>query len=111
MIRPACLLAALFAAFPVVASLNEDDLLPIDEAFALTAQADATDLRLHWRIADGYYLYRHRIAVKAVTADVVLDEPVLPEGPCVDVDEGARWRTAHSKPWLKIVSPVGQAPA
>ncbi|MFB9068249.1 protein-disulfide reductase DsbD family protein [Pseudofulvimonas gallinarii] len=80
MIRPACLLAALFAAFPVVASLNEDDLLPIDEAFALTAQADATDLRLHWRIADGYYLYRHRIAVKAVTADVVLDEPVLPEG-------------------------------
>ena len=57
-----CLLAV--AAFPALA-INEKDLLPVDQAFVLTAQApERGRIALHWKIADGYYLYRHRIAVR-----------------------------------------------
>ena len=46
------------------AAVDESDLLPVDQAFALTATAPTRDrIELHWKIADGYYLYRHRIAV------------------------------------------------
>lgn len=59
-------LAALLAALPVLAA-TESDLLPVDQAFVLTASAPTRDrIELHWKIADGYYLYRHRTAVKAV---------------------------------------------
>ncbi len=58
-------LAALLAALPAVAA-DESDLLPVDKAFALTASAPSRDrIELRWKIADGYYLYRHRTAVKA----------------------------------------------
>ncbi|MBN6150824.1 protein-disulfide reductase DsbD [Xanthomonas sp. AmX2] len=57
-----CLLAC--AAFPALA-ISEKDLLPVDQAFALTAQApERGRIELRWKIADGYYLYRHRIAVR-----------------------------------------------
>ena len=57
-----CLLAA--AAFPALA-VDEKDLLPVDQAFALSARApERGRIELHWKIADGYYLYRHRIAVR-----------------------------------------------
>ena len=46
-------------------AVSEADLLPVDEAFALTASAPSRDrIELSWRIADGYYLYRHRITVQ-----------------------------------------------
>ncbi len=52
-------LLALVAA-PSLAA-DPDDLLPVDEAFALTATAPSRDrIELEWKIADGYYLYRHR---------------------------------------------------
>ncbi|WP_140909266.1 protein-disulfide reductase DsbD family protein [Cognatiluteimonas lumbrici] len=52
-------LLALVAA-PSLAA-DPDDLLPVDEAFALTASAPSRDrIELEWKIADGYYLYRHR---------------------------------------------------
>ena len=55
---------ALFAA-PAVA-IDEADLLPVDEAFALGADAPAAgSIAIRWKIADGYYLYRHRISVQA----------------------------------------------
>ena len=60
----ACLLALLASAPPAWA-IDESDLLPVDEAFALTASAPQRDrIALAWRIADGYYLYRHRISVE-----------------------------------------------
>ena len=47
-------------------AVDESDLLPVDEAFALGARAAGPDrIALQWRIADGYYLYRHRISVVA----------------------------------------------
>src|SRR5690606_36923333 len=40
-------------------------LLPVDEAFVLRAEATGPDrIELSWAIADGYYLYRHRMGVE-----------------------------------------------
>jgi thiol:disulfide interchange protein len=44
------------------AAVDIDDLLPVDEAFVLQARAvSAAEVELAWTIADGYYLYRHRM--------------------------------------------------
>jgi len=59
-------IALAFAAMPASAAIDPDDLLPVDDAFALRAEASSPDrIEISWRIADGYYLYRHRIAVQA----------------------------------------------
>lgn len=57
--------------------------LPVDEAFSLSAEraSDGT-ARLRWRIADGYYLYRDRIAVKSATGEAL--EVDLPRGETKD---------------------------
>ncbi|HRF84757.1 MAG TPA: protein-disulfide reductase DsbD family protein, partial [Pseudoxanthomonas sp.] len=58
-------LAALLAAAPALA-VDDSDLLPVDQAFVLSASAPDRDrIEVRWKIADGYYLYRHRTAVKA----------------------------------------------
>ena len=62
------LLGLLFAflAAPSAAAVDESDLLPVDQAFALQVRAPAPDrIELQWKIADGYYLYRHQTRVRA----------------------------------------------
>ena len=57
----------LFIALPA-AAIDESDLLPVDEAYVLSAEATAADtVRIRWKIADGYYLYRHRTSVQTLT--------------------------------------------
>ena len=64
-------LCALFAlgaatAAPAMAAIDEADLLPVDDAFVLSAEAAAPDaIAIRWKIADGYYLYRHRTSAQA----------------------------------------------
>ncbi|MBD9478913.1 protein-disulfide reductase DsbD [Pseudoxanthomonas sp. PXM02] len=49
-------------------AITQDDLLPVDEAFVLTATAPTRDrIEIRWKITDGYYLYRHRTGVEADT--------------------------------------------
>lgn len=63
--RGAALCALLWLALPAFA-LDEKDLLPVDQAFALTASAPKRgQIQLQFKIAPGYYLYRHRTSVKA----------------------------------------------
>ncbi|HDS0950647.1 TPA: protein-disulfide reductase DsbD [Stenotrophomonas maltophilia] len=63
--RGAALCALLWLALPAFA-LDEKDLLPVDQAFALTATApERGQIQLQFKIAPGYYLYRHRTSVKA----------------------------------------------
>jgi thiol:disulfide interchange protein len=58
----------LSAALPVAAAIDESDLLPVDQAYVLSAEATAADtVRIRWKIADGYYMYRHRTSVQAIT--------------------------------------------
>ncbi|MBV6793366.1 protein-disulfide reductase DsbD family protein [Xanthomonas euvesicatoria] len=71
---------AVLAPSPAQAAVTEADLLPVDQAFALSATADSRDrIALHWKIAPGYYLYRHRISVKAGKG-FAAGELALPEG-------------------------------
>ena len=73
-------LAALFLA-PAVQAVDESDLLPIDEAFALTAEAtDRGRIEFRWDIAPGYYLYRHRTGVELAEGGFKANPLELPEG-------------------------------
>jgi thiol:disulfide interchange protein DsbD len=63
--RVAALCALFVVSLPALA-VSEKDLLPVDEAFGLSAQArDRDRIEISWKIAPGYYLYRHRTTVKA----------------------------------------------
>jgi thiol:disulfide interchange protein len=59
---------------------NETDFLPPDVAFRVTAGVEGNLVRVRWVIADGYYLYRQKIAIKAESPDLFLEAPMLPTG-------------------------------
>jgi thioredoxin:protein disulfide reductase len=59
---------------------NESDFLPPDAAFRVSARLDGNVVRVRWIIADGYYLYRRRIDIKAESPDLVIAAPMLPQG-------------------------------
>lgn len=73
-------LAALSFAAPALA-VDEADLLPIDEAFALTATAtERGRIELNWVVADGYYLYRHRMGAEVLSPGFKANPLELPDG-------------------------------
>src|SRR5690606_16410329 len=72
---------ALFAGTSHAQAIDESQLLPVDEAFALQAIAPQRDrVELSWAIADGYYLYRHRISVEVQDTGFGAGELQLPDG-------------------------------
>ena len=74
-------LAACAAQAQAQAQVSPDELLDADQAFRLQASApDRQTMRLHWDIAEGYYMYRHSLEVRAVTEEVELGEPAIPSG-------------------------------
>ncbi len=83
MIRLIALLALWLALpfAPARAAVDESDLLPIDEAFALQARAtERGRIEFTWTIADGYYLYRHRTKVAAVDSSFKTNPLQMPPG-------------------------------
>ncbi|WP_297832087.1 protein-disulfide reductase DsbD [Thermomonas sp.] len=59
------LAAALLFAAALPAVAQDAELPPVDQVFVLSAQATARDrIEVRWKIADGFYLYRHRTSVK-----------------------------------------------
>jgi thiol:disulfide interchange protein len=83
MILVRLLLAALLglSLTPARAAIDPDDLLPVEEAFALKAIAvERGRIEFDWRIAEGYYLYRHRLAVQPVDAAFKFNPLELPDG-------------------------------
>ncbi len=59
-------LLVLALAIPSALAISEADLLPVDQAFQLQAHAVGRDrIELDWKIAPGYYLYRHRTSASA----------------------------------------------
>ena len=49
---------------PARAAIDPSELPPVDSVFVLSASADARDrISVDWKIADGFYLYRHRTKV------------------------------------------------
>jgi len=77
--RLASLLALLCLALPAAAA-DDSGLLPVDQAFVLTAEATDQGIALHWKIADGYYLYRHRTSVNAEGAGFKPGTLQMPDG-------------------------------
>src|SRR5258708_13526402 len=59
---------------------NETDFLPPDVAFRVAAQVEGNVLKVRWVIADGYYLYKQKIEVKAESPDLAVSAPQLPVG-------------------------------
>ncbi|HET8943110.1 MAG TPA: protein-disulfide reductase DsbD [Rudaea sp.] len=78
------LLALLFASLGIVGIAHADDqdnLLPVEQAFQVSAKAiDRTSVGLDFKIAPDYYLYRGRIKTKAADANTTLGELKLPFG-------------------------------
>ena len=75
---------ALFVlALPAVSAhaVDEADLLPVDQAFALSASATSRDrIEVQWKVAEGYYLYRHRTSVEVDGAGFTGAQLQLPKG-------------------------------
>lgn len=59
---------------------NEGDFLDPDMAFKADFKVDGGVLRVRWVIADGYYLYRQRMAVEAAGPDLEVGPASFPEG-------------------------------
>lgn len=60
---------------------NQNDFLPPDEAFRFGPGMERADsVSLTWIIAEGYYLYKHRIQVSTDTPGIQLGELQLPKG-------------------------------
>lgn len=77
------LLLALMSLVPAGAraALTEADLLPVDQAYQLSAKAVGTDrVEFSWKIAPGYYLYRHRTSVAVVGGGFAAGALQMPAG-------------------------------
>jgi thioredoxin:protein disulfide reductase len=59
---------------------NETDFLPPDVAFRVGSGLDNQAVRIRWVIADGYYLYKQKIEVKAESPDLIVGVLQLPRG-------------------------------
>jgi thiol:disulfide interchange protein DsbD len=68
----------------------EQELLPADDAFQLLAEVvDGNRIRLSWRIAPEYYLYRQKFAVQSQSPEVSLASYEIPAGkPKLDAEFG-----------------------
>lgn len=66
---------------PLAAAVDEQDFLPAEQAFKLSANAlSATSVELNWDIADGYHLYRDKTKFQAQTESIGLGQAQLPDG-------------------------------
>ena len=58
-----------------------DEPLPVEQAFRFrTELEDPFTLKVSWRIAPGYYLYRHTLGAETSSTSVQLARPTLPPG-------------------------------
>jgi thiol:disulfide interchange protein len=59
---------------------NETDFLPPDVAFRVAARVEGNVLKVRWVIADGYYLYKQKLEVRAESPDLTVGALDLPPG-------------------------------
>jgi thioredoxin:protein disulfide reductase len=59
---------------------NDTDFLPPDVAFRIGATVEGNQIKVRWVIADGYYLYKQKIEVRAESPDLIVSTPQLPSG-------------------------------
>lgn len=62
-------------------TIYADDVLPPDEAFALTVNVkNKNTLLLSWDIADQHYLYQQKFQFASATTGITLGQPIFPAG-------------------------------
>ena len=62
-------------------ALADEELLPPDQAFKISAKAVTFDqLEISWEIAEGYYLYQNKMQFKSKTEHIQKVTPVFPAG-------------------------------
>jgi thiol:disulfide interchange protein DsbD len=61
-------------------ALSNEDLLPPEQAFRVSAKIESDEALVGFDIADGYYLYRQKFKFASKTSGVDLGEPVFPRG-------------------------------
>jgi thiol:disulfide interchange protein DsbD len=83
---------------------NDQDFLPPEVAFRVSAQVDGGQVRVRWLIADGYYLYRAKIQILAESPDSVIGTPELPPG--ILVDDANFGRQAIYRQQVEVSAPV-----
>jgi len=78
----ATLCALLALAFALAGhAADEDNLLPVEQAFQVEAKAlDRSTVRISFKIADDYYLYRERLKTKSTDAAISFGALDLPAG-------------------------------
>ena len=74
------ILCLLVLSMPATAQVAEDDLLPPDQAFAISASLEGDTAVVRWQIADEYYMYRHALGFSAASDGFTTGEPLVPEG-------------------------------
>ncbi|NBC23510.1 MAG: protein-disulfide reductase DsbD [Gammaproteobacteria bacterium] len=72
------LLAAAYA--PPAAALSPEDLLRPEQAFRYQVEDTGEALLVRWNVEPGYYLYRQKLGIETDTAEILLGDPVLPDG-------------------------------
>lgn len=79
--RSLLVLVAMLGLASLAHAQSDDDLLPVDQAFKLSAKIEQPGkIALHWEIAPDYYLYRTRIKAKTAQAGLTLGDLDLPAG-------------------------------
>jgi thioredoxin:protein disulfide reductase len=73
-----CLLPLLFGAS--LARAADDDFLPPDQAFTFSASEEPGTVNVHFKIADGYYMYRERFAFATHNGTAQLGDAQIPPG-------------------------------
>lgn len=64
---------------PAAHALTQDDLLPVEKAFAARVEREGNRLQLTFDVAAGYYLYRDRTHLRTEPAGLI-EAPVFPAG-------------------------------
>lgn len=62
----------------ILSALQKPQFLPVDQAFALDFAQSGESVRISFQIADGYYLYKHKLKIAGVAVN--FSNPTLPAG-------------------------------
>lgn len=62
----------------ILSALQQPKFLPVDQAFMLDFAQSGESVRISFQIADGYYLYKHKLKIAGVAVN--FSNPALPAG-------------------------------
>ncbi|MHB1187867.1 protein-disulfide reductase DsbD [Thiobacillus sp.] len=87
----------------------QEDFLPVEQAFRLSVSQDGDgQVRLNWKISEGYYLYRKQLKVEGDPADSV-QQVALPAGTIKNDEFFGASEVYHDQLEVRVKAPAAQA--